>query len=103
MDPFRPKAVVSNTGPVISALQSGCMPILYQFYDQIHIPRSELTEYDKHGAGQEIRALTDAGLLVVNQVTASEEEAARLLLKRSQVIILPGIKILLTIFPNRNL
>lgn len=81
MDHFNPKIVVSNTGPVISALQSGCMSILYQFYDQIHVPRSEMTEYDKHGAGQEVRALTDAGLLVVHQVTASEEEAAKAIAK----------------------
>lgn len=53
------------------------MPILHQFYDKIHVPESELTEYDKHGAGKEIRALTDSGLLVVHQVTAPEGEAAK--------------------------
>jgi len=77
MDPLILRAVVSNTGPLISALQSGCIPILFQFYDQIHIPASELKEYDKHGAGQEIRALMDASVLVVHKdLTASEKKAA---------------------------
>ena len=78
MDPLSLRAVVSNTGPLISALQSGCIPILFQFYDQIHIPASERIEYDKHGAGQEIRALMDASLLVVHEdLTASEKKAAK--------------------------
>jgi predicted nucleic acid-binding protein len=33
------------------------MDILRQFYDLIHIPASELPEYERHGARQEIRAL----------------------------------------------
>lgn len=45
------RAVVSNTGPLISALQCGHIDILRQFYDVIHIPASELPEYEKHGAG----------------------------------------------------
>jgi predicted nucleic acid-binding protein len=78
MDPPRFRVVVSNTGPLISALQSDCIPILYQFYDQIHIPGSELAEYDKHGAGQEVRLLVDADLVVVHQdFTASEVKAAK--------------------------
>jgi predicted nucleic acid-binding protein len=57
MNSLELKAVVSNTGPLISALQCGRMDILRQFYDLIHIPASELPEYEKHGAGQEIQAL----------------------------------------------
>jgi hypothetical protein len=38
----RPRVAVSNTGPLISALQSDCMHILLQFYDQIHIPEEEV-------------------------------------------------------------
>lgn len=82
MDPLSLRVVVSNTGPLISALQSDCMPILFQFYDQIHIPANELSEYEKHGAGEEIRALVDAGFLVVHQdLTASEKEAAMAIAK----------------------
>lgn len=35
MDSLNLRIVVSNTGPIISALQSNCMRILFQFYDQI--------------------------------------------------------------------
>lgn len=61
------RVAVSNTGPLISALQSNCMHILLQFYDQIHIPADEIIEYQKHGAGQAISDLLDAGFLVVHQ------------------------------------
>lgn len=44
----------------------------------IHIPASELPEYEKHGAGQEIRALIESGFIVVHDdLTASEKEAAQ--------------------------
>lgn len=78
MESLSLRAVVSNTGPLISALQSDCIPILCQFYDRIHIPGSELAEYDKHGADQEIRALIDVGLVIVHEdLTASEMRAAK--------------------------
>lgn len=72
------RAVVSNTGPLISALQCGQMDILRQLYDLIHIPASEMPEYEEHGARQEIRALIEAGFIEVHDdLTASEREAAR--------------------------
>lgn len=72
------RVVISNTGPMISALQCDRMPILRQFYDVIHIPASELPEYEKHGAGQEIQALIESGFIVVHDdLTASEKEAAQ--------------------------
>ena len=72
------RTAVSNTGPLISAIQSDCIPILFQYYDQIHIPADELLEYQKHGAGQEIGKLVDSGFLVVHQdFTASENDAAK--------------------------
>lgn len=78
MDSLSLRVVVSNTGPLISALQSDCIPIICQFYDRIHIPNSEVVEYDKHGASQEIRRLIDTGLVVVHEdFTASEEKAAK--------------------------
>ncbi len=60
-----PRVAVSNTGPLISALQSDCMHILLQFYDQIHIPVDEISEYQKHGAGHEIGDLIETGFLVI--------------------------------------
>jgi len=80
MMPVNPNArsAVSNTGPLISALQSNCMYILHQFYDQIHIPEDELQEYEKHGAYQETQDLVEDGFLVVHRdFTASENDAAK--------------------------
>jgi hypothetical protein len=57
MTHMSPRVAVSNTGPLISALQSDCMHILFQFYDQIHIPADEIPEYRKHGADPEIKKL----------------------------------------------
>jgi predicted nucleic acid-binding protein len=58
------------------------MPILFQLYDQIHISANELNEYEKHGADEEIRALIDAGFLVVHRdLTISEKEAANTIAK----------------------
>jgi hypothetical protein len=44
------------------------MHILLQFYDQIHIPADEVSEYQKHGAGHEISDLLETGFLVVHQM-----------------------------------
>jgi predicted nucleic acid-binding protein len=72
------RVVVSNTGPIISALQSGCMHILLQLYDQIYIPANELQEYEKHGAGQEIQELIDAGVVIVlRNPTESKSDSAK--------------------------
>jgi len=80
MTPLNLRSVVSNTGPLISALQSDCMYILLQFYDRIHIPAEELWEYQKHGAGMEVQALTNAGILIVHRdITEIENEAARII------------------------
>ena len=72
----RPRVAVSNTGPLISALQSDCMHILLQFYDQIHIPADEIPEYRKHGADPEISPLLETGFLVVRQDFVPEETDA---------------------------
>ncbi len=76
MNQASPRVVVSNTGPLISALQSDCMHILLQLYDQIH----EIQEYRKHGADQEIGTLIESGFIVVHQDFALEEnEAAKVI------------------------
>lgn len=78
MEPSNLRAVVSNTGPLISALQCNCIHILLQFYDQIHIPADELVEYEKHGAGQEIQTLLDSGIMLVHKdLTIYEKEVAK--------------------------
>lgn len=73
-----PRVAVSNTGPLISALQSDCVHILLSFYDQILIPADEIPEYQKHGADAEIGELLEAGFIVICQDFTPEEcDAAR--------------------------
>lgn len=81
-EPFEPRVVVSDTGPMISALQCGRVDILRQFYDVIHIPASELPEYQQHGAKEEIQELIGVRFIVVHDdLTASEKEEARQIAK----------------------
>ena len=97
------RAVVSNTGPLISALQCGRMDILRQFYDLIHIPASEMPEYEEHGAKQEIRALVEVGFIVVHDdLTASERELAREIAQKSHIRQCPGIRSQLITIPRRR-
>ncbi len=72
------RIVISNTGPLLSAFQCGRMDILRQFYDEIHIPASQMFEFEKHGAGPEIGDLILAGFVVVHDdLTVAEQETAR--------------------------
>jgi len=73
------RIVVSNTGPLISALQCDYMHLLRQFYDLIHIPASELTEFEEHGAAVEIRALIETGFIAAHHLTDSERVTARVI------------------------
>jgi predicted nucleic acid-binding protein len=81
MEPGRTTAslrvVVSNTGPMISALQGDCMHILRQLYDLVHIPASELAEFEEHDAGMEIRMLIETGFIAAHNLTDSERVTAR--------------------------
>lgn len=71
------RVAVSNTGPLISAFQSGRVDILRQLYDAILIPDTELAEFEKHGAGDEIGELIACGFVVVHALTDAEQQAAR--------------------------
>lgn len=71
------KYAISNTGPMISAFQSGQVELLKKFYDKIYIPFSELSEYEKHGAGDIIKELIDSEFIVVCELTESEKEIAK--------------------------
>ena len=71
------RVVVSNTGPLISALQCDCMHILRQFYDLIHIASSELAELEELGAAVEIRAMIETEFIAVRNLTDSERVTAR--------------------------
>lgn len=71
------RRVVSNTGPLISALQSERVDILRQLYDVIVIPDSELVEFEKHGAASEIQALIEDGFVVVHTLSDADKKAAQ--------------------------
>jgi predicted nucleic acid-binding protein len=67
------RIAVSNTGPLISALQCGRLDVVRQLYDVIHIPTSVLTELVIHGAEPEIAELVRVGFVVVHNDLTEEE------------------------------
>ncbi|HXF05941.1 MAG TPA: hypothetical protein VNM72_11075 [Blastocatellia bacterium] len=73
---------VSNTGPLISAFQSGRTDLLRRYFSVIYIPASELNELDEHGWANEIRELINDGLVKVVELTEQEKELAEHLAKR---------------------
>jgi predicted nucleic acid-binding protein len=54
-------AVISNTGPLISAFQCGRIDLLKHYFETIYIPESELEEFRRHGADETIRQLVSEG------------------------------------------
>ena len=74
--PLELRIAVSNTGPLISALQAQCVTILRQLYDMIWIPDSELAEFAKHGAADEIHELINAGFIQVHLLITDEKQHA---------------------------
>jgi predicted nucleic acid-binding protein len=71
----QPRVAVSNTGPLISALQCGRFDVLQQFYDIIHIPAGVRTELADHGARLEVQELIRTNFLVVHEDLTTEERA----------------------------
>jgi predicted nucleic acid-binding protein len=63
---------VSNTGPLLSAFQCGRVDLLKHYLAVIHIPQSELTEFERHNAGEEIRSLIREGFVVVHHLDPEE-------------------------------
>ena len=70
------RIAVSNTGPLVSALQCGRLDILRQLYDVIYIPASVMTELVTHGAGPEITEMVGVGFVVVHDDLTKDEHAA---------------------------
>jgi len=75
------RAVVSNTGPSISALQSDCAHVLGQFYDLICIPVSVLAELKEHGADAEMDAWIAAGFVRIQELTPAERQTVQTIAK----------------------
>ena len=46
--------VTCNTGPLISAFQCGRVDLLKRYFKTVYIAPSEVAEFEKHGAGEEL-------------------------------------------------
>jgi predicted nucleic acid-binding protein len=76
-------AAVSNTGPLISALQCDRIDLLKHYFSVIYITASELAELEKHGWANEIRGLINEGFVsVVEELTDREKELAENVARR---------------------
>lgn len=73
---------VSNTGPLISAFQCGQATLLRRYFRIIHIPQSELDEFQRHNAAEEIEQLIDEGLVQVHVLTPEERRRAEEMARR---------------------
>lgn len=62
---------VSNTGPLISAFQSGSFDLLVQIFAAVHVPTACIEELKKHGWEEEIRAAS--AKLVIVKLSAAEK------------------------------
>lgn len=71
------RCAVSDTGPLISALQTRQMNLLQTLYDRIYIVASALPEYIQPLIKDELNAFIATGLVVVCELDASEITAAQ--------------------------
>jgi predicted nucleic acid-binding protein len=82
---------VSNTGPLISALQCGRFDLLKQYFSRIYITASELAELERHGWAGGIRPLIDEVLLVViGQLSPEENEESERVAKEIAALAASG-------------
>lgn len=75
--------VACNTGPLISAFQCNRVDLLKRYFKKVHIARSQVAEFSKHGAGKELDALIQEGfVMLAKPLTANEAEQAEALARR---------------------
>ena len=68
----------ADTGPLLSAFQAECQPLLRRYFAGILIVQSQLAEFQKHGAATKLQELIDTGfVLVIQGLTASEQSEAK--------------------------
>lgn len=73
-------AVACNTGPLIAAFQCGRVDLLRRYFKTIYIAPLQVTEFKGHGAGEELDALIQEGLVIVAEpLTADERKRAEAL------------------------
>lgn len=66
---------VSNTGPLISALQCDGIAFLKRYFSVVYISGSELAEFEKHGWIEDIRRLIREDFIVVIEELTEREHA----------------------------
>ncbi|HEV8718090.1 MAG TPA: hypothetical protein VGX03_35400 [Candidatus Binatia bacterium] len=70
-------AAVSNTGPLISALQCDRIDLLKHYFFVLYVTASEFAELERHGWANELRGLINEGFVrVVEELTDREKELA---------------------------
>ena len=75
--------VACNTGPLISAFQCGRTDSLKRYFKTIYIAPSQVAEFEKHGAGEELDDLIREGFIVLAEaLTPNEKERAETLARR---------------------
>jgi predicted nucleic acid-binding protein len=75
--------VACNTGPLISAFQCGRMDLLKRYFKRLYIAPSQVAEFEKHGAGEELDDLIREDFVVLAEaLTAKEKERAEMLARR---------------------
>lgn len=75
--------VACNTGPLISAFQCGRVDLLKRYLKTIYIAPSQVAEFEKHAAGEELDDLIREGFVVLAEaLTGDEKERAEMLARR---------------------
>lgn len=75
--------VACNTGPLISAFQCDQVDLLKRYFKTIYIAPSQVAEFEKHGAGEELDNLIRQGFVVLaEELTTDEKERAEMLAHR---------------------
>lgn len=72
----------SDTGPLLSAFQCGRTGLLKRYLTTIHIPQSELREFEQHNASEEISSLIEEGFVIVHSLSTEERAKAEGLAKK---------------------
>jgi predicted nucleic acid-binding protein len=74
--------MISNTGPLISAIQCGRVDLLQRYVDRLYIPLSVQAEIERYGFGPYLRELLDKDWIIPVALTAEETSRAQELARR---------------------
>jgi predicted nucleic acid-binding protein len=75
-------SMISNTGPLMSALQCGRVDLLQRYIDRLYIPLSVQAEIERHGYGPQVQSLVNEGWIIPVDLTTEETSQAQNLARR---------------------